>query len=75
MSKFKKGDRVVLAHPDSFSIKEEHPMGRAGTIISIKNEVVASVNLDHTKEEYCWLYVKELEYEHIYNSPLYKALS
>lgn len=72
--KFKVGDRVVVVRLNSdamLTVYEEY-LGTAQTITHIFNGAPYPYGVEH-KQEVSFA-ESELEFEHIYNSPLYKAL-
>lgn len=73
MSKFKVGERVVIArlceHPISAKLYE---VGSVQTVVRIYKSHSFPYLLEDEKALYN---DEELEHEHIYNSPLYKALT
>lgn len=75
MSDFKIGDNVVLAKGSFWGIK----IGTAGTIVNThtlkgisKEVVIYSVHIDNSM---ITCFKENLQYEAVYNSKLYKALS
>lgn len=71
MNSFKPGDRVVRINTPSM---ENASVGMAGTVYELKNERTYVVFDDDAKAERKSNYNHNLQLEHIYNSPLAKAL-
>lgn len=70
MSKFKSGDRVVIARNNTFPDDKERT-SRIGSRQIISNGVYDVVTFLGNM----WVCnAEDLEFEHIYDSPLYKAL-
>lgn len=67
--KFKEGDRVTVS--DISDYPKVFPLGKTFTIIHVNmfdDEIV------YEKHDGTYILTKHLEFAHIYNSPLYKAL-
>lgn len=76
--KFKKGDRVVVLHHQYMSKPDKYPKGEVFEIGSraIEYNELSNSNERYFKEDdYFWaISAEDLELEHVFNSPLYKAL-
>jgi ribosomal protein L35AE/L33A len=77
VSKFRVGDEVVVAYPDESSKKNaSNYCYKTGTVVRLMgNRPVVTVRFAGMLKETEEFYVPELEFEAVYNSPLYKALS
>lgn len=73
MSRFKKGDEVVVLDMPSLLSTQVKNVGQCFTVNKLAVNVTNAqlVLLDNCSSAY---YENELEFEHIYNSPLYRAL-